>query len=575
MTQLRDRGIRGPFRANAAGTHIVYGADDNGDESWRYYSIEIATRKTIPLTSDLRLRAALVGYSADNANEMVFAHNERRRDRLDLYRIDVTTGVATLQYANDDFEQIWVDSSLEHRLGLKSEAKGKPAFYLRVPGGNFQPLRSPLSDAATPYIVGREDLNYWFDRKGDGTNSLVEVEERVGRKRVLFQDPRADISRILHVTEGGPVGAVCIDYLKPEWHAVDPTFAPQLAQMEAAAAGFLVDRTLSADGKRAILHFVSDTAPATFHLYDVATGQARALFADRAKLRDVALRPMDAQVIRSRDGLDLTTYLTLPSTGARGVPLVINVHGGPHARDAWGFDTTHQWLANRGYAVLSVNFRGSTGFGSKFVKAGEGQWGAKMHDDIMDALAWAVARGVADPARVAIMGSSYGGYEVLMALIRDGDKFACGIDQFGVSNLVGMADRYRSPYREAFARSVGDTFTPASQTSLTKGSPFYLADKLTKPLLIAQGSNDPRVRKIDTDLLMRELRDRNAPVIYTVFADDGHGLGQAGNRLALAAITEAFLAKHLGGSAEPFGNALRGVNLDVRDGADLLPGLRI
>jgi len=293
---------------------------------------------------------------------------------------------------------------------------------------------------------------------------------------------------------------------------------------------------------------------------------------------------MHARVLKSRDGLDLVSYLTLPPgvdpDGAgkprQPVPMVLDVHGGPWGRDDWGFNPTHQFFANRGYAVLSVNFRGSTGFGKAFVNAGNREWAAKMHDDLIDAVDWAIAEKIADSKKVAIFGGSYGGYATLVGMTFTPDKFACGVDIVGPSNLVTLLNTippYWEPGVQMFKDRVGDHTSEDGKKFLRSRSPLTYADRISKPLLIGQGANDPRVKQAEADQIVGAMKEKKLPVTYALFPDEGHGFARPENRLAFNAVTEAFLARFLGGRYEAIGDAFSGSTITVPTGAADVPGL--
>jgi dipeptidyl aminopeptidase/acylaminoacyl peptidase len=257
--------------------------------------------------------------------------------------------------------------------------------------------------------------------------------------------------------------------------------------------------------------------------------------------------------------------------------MVLLVHGGPYSRDSWGLDNLHQWLANRGYAVLAVNFRGSTGFGKQFVNASDLEWGAKMHDDLLDAVDWAVRQRIADPDRVAIMGGSYGGYAVLWGLTGTPDTFACGVDIFGPSNLVTLLESippYWTPMLNLFTARVGDHRTEAGRALLTERSPLTYADRIKRPLFIAQGANDVRVKQAESDRIVQKMQENGLPVTYALYDDEGHGLARPENRLSCFAVAESFLAQHVGGRYEPIGDAFAGSSIKILAGADEIPGLK-
>jgi dipeptidyl aminopeptidase/acylaminoacyl peptidase len=307
---------------------------------------------------------------------------------------------------------------------------------------------------------------------------------------------------------------------------------------------------------------------------------------------------MYPQVIKSRDGLNLVSYLTLPPESggavpaapasprasardeapkpAKPLPMVLLVHGGPFARDEWEFNAAYQWLANRGYAVLSVNYRGSTGFGKAFVNASNREWGGRMHDDLIDAVNWAVDLGYANKDKVAIMGGSYGGYATLVGMTFTPDVFACGVDMVGPSDLttfLATIPPYWESGRAMWRTRVGDESTPEGLKLLQSRSPITFVDRIKRPLLIAHGKNDPRVKEAESGQIVKTMRDKKLPVTYVYFSDEGHGFARPENKLSFYAVTEQFLAEHLGGRSEPIADDFQGSTIEVKAGAENVKGL--
>jgi dipeptidyl aminopeptidase/acylaminoacyl peptidase len=257
------------------------------------------------------------------------------------------------------------------------------------------------------------------------------------------------------------------------------------------------------------------------------------------------------------------------------MPMVLYVHGGPSARDSWGLNSIHQWLTNRGYAVLSINYRGSTGFGKDFINEEKGQWAAKMHDDLIDGVNWAVKEGIADKDKVGIMGASYGGYATLVGLTFTPDIFACGVDIVGPSNLLTLMNsvpEYWKPFLASLKLKLGgDHETEEGRKVLESKSPLFYADKITKPLLIGQGANDPRVKQAESDQIVEKLKSHNIPVIYALYPDEGHGFARPENKLSFFAITEGFFAKYLGGIYEPIKDDFKNSSIKIEAGREFLP----
>jgi dipeptidyl aminopeptidase/acylaminoacyl peptidase len=327
------------------------------------------------------------------------------------------------------------------------------------------------------------------------------------------------------------------------------------------------------------------TSPSKVYLYDRTAGTLTEFYTTRPELEGAPLQPMHPVEIPARDGLTLVSYLTLPpgsDPDADGVPnaaapMVLLVHGGPWARDAYGFNRAHQWLANRGYAVMSVNFRGSTGLGKHFVNAANLEWGAAMHDDLIDAVNWAVARGIAQKDKVAIMGGSYGGYATLVGLTFTPETFACGVDIVGPSNLETLLETippYWEPQVKQFHERMGNPTTPEGKKLLIDRSPLHKANAITRPLLIGQGANDPRVKQSESDQIVSAMQAAGVPVTYVLFPDEGHGFAKPTNNIAFNAVAENFLATCLGGRAEPLGETLESSTAQIVTGEEFVQGLR-
>jgi dipeptidyl aminopeptidase/acylaminoacyl peptidase len=304
-----------------------------------------------------------------------------------------------------------------------------------------------------------------------------------------------------------------------------------------------------------LVGYNSDNAPGRFYRWDRKTKQGAFLFSTRPKLDGLPLAKMKAVVIPARDGFKLHSYLTLPvGVPATNLPMVLFPHGGPWARDEWGFNGYAQWLANRGYAVLQPNFRGSTGYGKKFLNAGNKQWGLKMHDDLIDCVNWAVKEGIADPKRIGIMGGSYGGYCALAGITFTPEVFACAVDIVGPSNLktlINSIPPYWKPMLSIFNVRVGDVNDPKEAELIRKASPLNLANRIVRPLLIGQGANDPRVKQAESEQIVSAVEQNRGNVIYVVYPDEGHGFARPENRTDFNARAEAFLGTHLHGRVEP------------------------
>jgi len=583
VTRARGGGVREHFWAYT-GRHIVYPLDTNGDENWRLHVADVRTGRSIDLTPFDGVQARVVGLVRDDPTQFLVGLNRRDPRLHDLYAVDLADGSLEFRAACPPGGAAWI-----------VDERGDPRFVVRLtPGGGAEWL-SPAEDAdpTTPdawtpvFDVPAEDLIttqpvafvpdgqelIMVDSRGRDTAALVAVDTRTFESRVIASDASSDIGRVLLHPTTRAVQAVSTNRLRERWRPVDPEITADLFTLERLAEGgfHVVSRT--EDDRLWIVVTPDDDGPARYWLYNRPAAEAEMLFAHQPALEDVPLSPMHPVVIRARDGLELVSYLTLPpNVGAtigegqglaggarvrtdRPAPMVLLVHGGPWARDRWGFSPLHQLFANRGYAVLSVNFRGSTGFGKRFVNAGDREWGGAMQDDLVDAVRWAVDEGVADPDRIAIAGGSFGGYAALMGLARDPEHFAAGVSIMGPSNLVSLIESippYQEPLVELWRSRVGDIRTPEGRALLESRSPLMLADRVEAPVLLAHGARDPRVPRAESDAMAERLARRGVPVTYLVFPDEGHRISRPINRLALYAHIERFLADHLGGRFQPW-----------------------
>jgi dipeptidyl aminopeptidase/acylaminoacyl peptidase len=387
---------------------------------------------------------------------------------------------------------------------------------------------------------------------GADTGRLVRIDMATAAAQVLAEDPAADVAGVrLHPDTRDPQ---LVTWLKErmEYRVLDPSVAPDLDAIRALHPG---DPDLvSHDHSDTVwlIAFTDDTGPIPFFLYDRRRREGRFLFDHRPELARYELAPMEPISYTARDGLTIHGYVTFPpGAGRENLPMVLNVHGGPWARDTWGFNPEAQWLANRGYLCLQVNFRGSTGYGKAFVNAGDRQWGLAMQDDLTDAVAFATGQGWADPARVAIYGGSYGGYAALAGAAFTPDLYRCAVDIVGPSNLKTLIETippYWAPMIALFHRRVGNPETDT--VSLWSVSPLSAAASIRTPLLIAQGANDPRVKRAESEQIVAALSAAGIDYEYMLFPDEGHGFAKPENRLKFYAAAERFLARHLGGRAE-------------------------
>ena len=584
VTDDRKRGIR--FYGWALDhRHILYMQDEDGTEDWHIYAVDIETRNVRDLSPIAGVQARIQETSLDYPNVLALAINDRDKSWHDIYRVDIGTGKRELLWENrQELAEVILDRQLEPRLALKTREKEGGQTIYRIAGRDLTPMGVvEHEDDLTTYPVGftRDGkIFYRVSSIGRDKAALLAMDWQTGEERLLAQHPKADIGRVLLHPQTFVAQAVSARYMRNDWIPLEEGIAADLKHLHAELPGEvdIADRTH--DDSRWVVVAGAAEAPATYHLYERKGRKLTKLFEAREELKPYRLAPMHGEVVRSRDGLDLVSYLTLPAGEGkrpkRPLPMVLLVHGGPWARDLYGFDPNHQWLADRGLAVLSVNFRGSTGFGKAFVNAGDLEWGRKMHDDLIDAVDWAVKQGIAERGRVAIMGGSYGGYATLAALAFTPQVFRCGVDIVGPSNLetlLATIPPYWAAFYENLTRRVGDPRTEQGRKLLQERSPLNSAGAIAKPLLICQGANDPRVKQAESDQIITAMRAKGLPVTYVLYPEEGHGLAIPENRISFFAITEAFLAAHLGSRAEPIGEDFKGAKLEVREGAAQVPGL--
>ncbi len=390
---------------------------------------------------------------------------------------------------------------------------------------------------------------------GSNTSELRLLNLEDGREEVVIADPENDLAEAFIHPTTYRAQAVAFAKNRKTWRVLDQSIADDFEALKGIHDGdFTVVNRDHADANW-LVAYEQDRGAVAYYAWDRSAQRATFLFSSRPELDRLELARMEPVTFKARDGLTLNGYLSLPhGVEPRNLPAVLNVHGGPWARDTWGYDAEAQWLANRGYACLQVNFRGSTGYGKKHINAADREWGGAMQDDLTDAVGWLVERGIADPKRLAIYGGSYGGYAVLSGLTGTPDLFACGVDIVGPSNLITWMNTippYWKPFEAMLHRQVGHPVR--DEVFLKERSPLFHVDRIRAPLLIAQGKNDPRVKREESLQIRDALRKAGKKVEFIEFPDEGHGFARPENRIRFYALAERFLAEHLGGRCEAEG----------------------
>lgn len=570
--------------------YVIYTQDTGGDENFLLYAVDPRSgerRSFAP--SRTPARTNILATSSRRPSVVLVGVNDRDPRAYDVYAIDLATGARTSVYRNvEGFENFAFDNDLNVRVAY-DDAPGGGGRFMRRNGNRWVEFqRIGPEDGLTTDAIGFNgagDSVYMLSSVGRERAALISVNLASGESRVIGEHDRADVGNVMIHPTTFEVLAFSANYLRNEWIGVDQSVGADLAYLREQLNGDINILSQTSDNQTWIVAVNSATASPSMHRFDREGRRLTKLFDQRPALADDTLAEMHPVEIPSRDGLTLVSYLTLPPQADRNndgradnpVPLVLNVHGGPWARDVYGFNAQAQWFANRGYATLQVNYRASTGFGKAFVNAGDNEWAGAMHNDLLDAIGWAVQNGVTTEDRVAIFGGSYGGYATLVGLTFTPETFACGVDLVGPSNLVTLIESfppYWAPQLEGqWYPRMGDPRTPEGRAAMMERSPITRVNDIRRPLLIAQGANDPRVNKRESDQIVAAMQERNIPVTYLLYPDEGHGFARPENNTSYHAVAEAFLSGCLGGRFEPIGNDLSGSSMQVVTGAEHVPGL--
>jgi dipeptidyl aminopeptidase/acylaminoacyl peptidase len=556
VTDDRERGIREFFwRPDNRG--IVYLQDTGGDENWRLHDVELDSGSIRDLTPFEGVQARVVHVDKACPEAILVGLNRDNEELHDVYRLELDRGELTKVLENPGFVDFVADDELRVRAGLSPQPDGGMTLVVRDDAGDdWRPLlEAEHEDALTTKPLAFDEAGarvLVITSAGANAGRLIWIECATGAEQIVAEDPIYDVAGArLHPDSNEPQVALLLkermDYL-----VLDPDIAEDVAALRAFDPGDLLFLGQDDADRTWLTAYNHDDAPVRYYAYDRETRQATFLFEHQPALSEYTLAPMEPFSFTARDGLTIRGYVTFPpGAERRDLPAVVNVHGGPWARDVWGFNPEAQWLANRGYLCIQVNYRGSTGYGRRFLNAGNREWGGKMHDDLVDAVRWNIARGHADPGRIAIYGGSYGGYAALVGAAFTPDLFCCAVDIVGPSSLKTLIESippYWTPLVAQFHSRVGNPETEAD--FLWSRSPLSRVGDIKIPLLIAQGANDPRVKLAESEQIVAALREKGIPHEYLLFDDEGHGFAKPENRLRFYAAAERFLAEHLGGRCE-------------------------
>lgn len=573
VTQDQHRGIGG-YQWAYDSVHLLYHSDENGNEDDHLYAVDLKSNSIRDMTPFVGIRAQQTLLSPAKPDEVLVGMNLRDRRVFDIYRVNLNTGATVLEVQNPGDVIGWTadwdlhvraatafTENLETVVRTRASRQAQWRDILRIPFEQA-PFLGQVNGGSI--VVGfSHDGQHLFvgSSKDSPTVKLLELDASTGRTlRTLAADPVADpwqvfASNFIVLTDPQDhhVQAAAFDYLKPEWRAIDPTVEGDLKYLSRLQAGTFAVASQDLTGKRWIVWYFNDRGPTSFYLYDRGQRQARLLFRDRPQLEQYTLAEMRPMEVPARDGFKLVSYLTLPfGATAKNLPLVLLVHGGPWARDQWGFDPVAQLLANRGYAVLQVNYRAST-INEGYMNAANQRIGTLTDDDLTDAVQWAIKEGIADRKKIAIMGGSFGGYSTLRGLTLHPDLYACGVDVVGpvdLATLMNSIPDYWKPVKKRWLRRIGDVTNDATLNQ--KLSPLYHAEQIRVPLLIGHGANDPRVQMSQSEKIVETIRKNGGKVTFVVYSDEGHGFVRPENQLDFDGRTEEFLHTCLGGRFEPW-----------------------
>jgi len=563
VTKDTGRGIRQYFWLYD-NQHIAYLKDDGGDENWRIHIVNLSTKEDKIFTPE-KATARIYHVSDKFPEEIIIGLNDRDQSWHDVYRLNIRTGEKTLILKNDhEFSDYTFDDHYNLRFASKTTADGGAESFKVIfddKSGQYtweSILKIGIEDIYTTSILGlTTDGNtlYMLDSRERDLNVLKEINLKTNAEKILGEGKKAEIDGMMAAPDTSIIQAYSMNYLRKEWVYFDKEIESHLNIIKQTLKGDINVTSRTRDDSLWVVAEIKDDGPIAYYLYQKAKKVLSFLFNSRDTLKKYTLAKMECIVVKARDGLELPSYLTRPINAKGPMPLVLLVHGGPWARDDWGYDAEAQWLSNRGYAVLQVNFRSSTGFGKSFISKGNQEWGRKMHEDLLDAVSWAIKEGIADPTKVAIYGGSYGGYAALWGATHSGDVFNCAVDIVGPSNLqtlLATFPAYWASFMKVIYRQVGDPRTEEGKALLIERSPLTHVDKIKIPILIAQGEKDPRVKQAESEQIVTAMKAKNLPFIYMLFMDEGHGFARPENNIAFYGVVERFLADNLGGRYEKF-----------------------
>lgn len=553
LTDLTDRDIAGYFWAN--NERIVFLKDNGGDENFQLYGVNIDGTDTVCYTGFDGVRTQIIDPLRDIPDEMLIGLNKRNPQVFDVYRLHLSTGEMEMIAENPGNIQGWMtdhDGKLRIAYAIVNGVETQ-VLYRETENDDWSELvTTSFKDSFSPYLFTFDNQNlYVITNIGRDKTALVEYNIETKEEKMLYENDEYDLSGVSYSRKRKVLTYAAYTSWKRQMSFFDDEYEQIYTDLQSELPDYeVVITSRNLDENKFIVRTYSDKSRGAYYLYDLSSKNLQKLADLSPWINEDQMATMEPITYQTRDGLTIHGYLTLPNgltmDDAKNLPVVINVHGGPWARDHWGFNPEVQFLANRGYAVLQVNFRGSTGYGKEFWTKSFKQWGLTMQDDVTDATQWLIDQGIADPEKIAIYGGSYGGYATLMGIVKEPDLYACAIDYVGVSNLFTFMKTippYWKPMLDMMYEMVGDPV--ADSVAMAASSPVYHVDQIKTPLFIAQGANDPRVNKDESDQMVDALKTRGIDVQYLVKMDEGHGFHNEENRFEFYRAMEDFLSQHM------------------------------
>jgi dipeptidyl aminopeptidase/acylaminoacyl peptidase len=550
LTQVKQRPILS-YSWLENSQHLLYRQDSDGDENWHLYGVNLETKEVRDWTPFAGVQAQVVATEPASPDEILISMNQRNPQLHDVYRLKVKTGELTLEVENPGSVVGWIaDSHLCVRASQSMNGEGETHIQIREGGVWKDWIKWGVEDQFSSVVAfsPEGDSLYVNESRGANTLRLVEISLKDPTQfKVLAEEGRYDVSdQLFHPTQHH-LQAVAFLKERIHWEVLDEEIRENWVHASQAHSGDFMILSRNHEDTLWVTAFNTDEGAIPFYLYNARTQKSTFLFYNRPELERYKLAPMRPIALTARDGLRLEGYLTLPlEQDPQTLPLIVNVHGGPWVRDIWGYHPEAQWLASQGYACLQLNYRGSTGYGKDFVNAGNRQWSKKMHDDLLDGVAWVREQGYFDGKRCAIYGGSYGGYSALVGATFTPEVFTCAVSVVGPSNLVTLIRAippYWKPMKALFDQRVGNVDT--EEEFLKNCSPLFKATEIRIPLMIVQGKNDPRVNQQESEQIVEALRQAGKEVDYVLYENEGHGFAHPENRLDFYGKMEVFLEKHL------------------------------